>query len=92
MSRIVGGGEDTLAMISYPPHPVLYSGALKKAVMLRNYTSFFSDTELDFLRFHEHKNGGGGGGGGAGGARHPGQGVFTPTLYFLTCHAVCYVD
>ena len=48
--------------------------------MLRNYTSSFSDTELDFLKFHEHKNRGGGGGGGG---RYPG---------FLTCHAVCYLD
>ena len=54
--------------------------------MLRNYTSSFSDTELDFLKFHEHKNRGGGG------ARYPHQGIFTPHPFFLTCHAVCYLD
>ena len=29
---------------------------------------------LDFLRFHKHKNGWG--------VRYPGQGIFTPTLYY----------
>ena len=48
--------------------------------MLRNYTSSFSDTELNFFKFHEHKNmcvvvGGGEEGEG----RYPGQGIFIPT-------------
>ena len=31
------------------------------------------EPDLDFLRFHAHKTGWG--------ARYPGQGIFTPTLY-----------
>ena len=40
--------------------------------MLRNYTSSFSDTKMDFFKFHKRENGWG--------ARYPGQGIFTPTL------------
>ena len=32
------------------------------------------DPDLDFLRFPKHKTGWG--------VRHPGQGIFTPTLYY----------
>ena len=40
--------------------------------MLRNYASSFSDTELDFFKFHKCENGWG--------VTYPGQGIFTPTL------------
>ena len=44
MSRIQGGGEDTLARVSYPPlHPVLCSGALKKQLAVSD------ETDLQFL-------------------------------------------
>ena len=57
--------------------------------MLRNYTSSFSDTELDFLKFHEHKNVCGRGGRGG---KIPRPGIFTLTLYFLICQAKSYLD
>ena len=39
-----------------------------------NIAELFWDSEFDFLRFHAHNTGWG--------ARYPGQGIFTPTLYF----------
>ena len=50
--------------------------------MLRNYTNSFSDTELDFFKFHKREKGGG----------YPGQGIFTPHSLFLTDHIRCYLD
>ena len=40
------------------------------------------DPHLDFLRFPKHKTG-------WGGVRYPGQGIFTPTIYYW--HAMRYV-
>ena len=42
------------------------------------------ESDLDFLRFLEHKTGLG--------VRYPGQGIFTPHPVFLTCHAICYLE
>ena len=39
------------------------------------------ELDLDFLRFPKHKTGCG--------VRYPGQGIFTPTLYYW--HAMWYV-
>ena len=43
-----------------------------KLLHMKIYELFW-DTELDFFKFYVHKTGWG--------AKYPGQGIFTPTLY-----------